>query len=165
MNKVAIIMGSDSDLKVMQGAMDTLKALEVPFCVRILSAHRTPDAAARFAKGAKAEGYGAIIAAAGKAAHLAGAMAANTILPVIGVPMKASTLDGLDALLSTVQMPSGMPVATVAIDGAVNAALLAAQIIALSDDGLMARLADYRAAQTAKVEAKDRAISEEYSNL
>ena len=125
MNKVAIIMGSDSDLKVMQGAMDTLKALEVPFCVRILSAHRTPDAAARFAKGAKDEGYGAIIAAAGKAAHLAGAMAANTILPVIGVPMKSSTLDGLDAVLSTVQMPSGMPVATVAIDGAVNAALLA----------------------------------------
>ena len=165
MNKVAIIMGSDSDLKVMQGAMDTLKALEIPYAVRILSAHRTPEAAARFAQSAQSEGYGAIIAAAGKAAHLAGAMAANTLLPVIGVPMKSSTLDGLDALLSTVQMPSGMPVATVAIDGAVNAALLAAQIIALSDDGLMARLADYRAAQTAKVEAKDRAISEEYSNL
>jgi len=165
MKKAAIIMGSDSDLKVMQGAMDTLKALEIPYAVRILSAHRTPEAAARFAQSAQSEGYGAIIAAAGKAAHLAGAMAANTLLPVIGVPMKSSTLDGLDALLSTVQMPSGMPVATVAIDGAVNAALLAAQIIALSDDGLMARLADYRAAQTAKVEAKDRAISEEYSNL
>ncbi len=165
MKKAAIIMGSDSDLKVMQGAMDTLKALEIPYAVRILSAHRTPEAAARFAQSAQSEGYGAIIAAAGKAAHLAGAMAANTLLPVIGVPMKSSTLDGLDALLSTVQMPSGMPVATVAIDGAVNAALLAAQIIALSDDGLTARLADYRAAQTAKVEAKDRAISEEYSNL
>ena len=165
MKKAAIIMGSDSDLKVMQGAMDTLKALEIPYAVRILSAHRTPEAAARFAQSAQSEGYGAIIAAAGKAAHLAGAMAANTLLPVIGVPMKSSTLDGLDALLSTVQMPSGMPVATVAIDGAVNAALLAAQIIALSDDGLTARLADYRAAQTAKVEAKDRAVTEEYSNL
>ncbi len=165
MNKVAIIMGSDSDLKAMQGAMDTLKALEVPFCVRILSAHRTPDAAARFAKGAKEEGYGAIIAAAGKAAHLAGAMAANTILPVIGVPMKSSTLDGLDALLSTVQMPSGMPVATVAIDGAVNAALLAAQILALSDEALAQRFADYREAQSAKVAEKDARISAEYSCL
>lgn len=165
MNKVAIIMGSDSDLKVMQGAMDTLKALKVPFCVRILSAHRTPDAAARFAKGAQGEGYGVIIAAAGKAAHLAGAMAANTLLPVIGVPMKSSTLDGLDALLSTVQMPSGMPVATVAIDGAVNAALLAAQIIALSDADLAKRFADYRAAQTAKVAEKDERIFAEYSCL
>ena len=165
MNKVAIIMGSDSDLKVMQGAMDTLKALEVPFCVRILSAHRTPDAAARFAKGAKDEGYGAIIAAAGKAAHLAGAMAANTILPVIGVPMKSSTLDGLDALLSTVQMPSGMPVATVAIDGAVNAALLAVQILALSDEALAQRFAKYREAQSAKVAEKDARICAEYSCL
>ena len=165
MKKAAIIMGSDSDLKVMQGAMDTLKALEIPFAVRILSAHRTPEAAAAFAKAAQAEGYGVIIAAAGKAAHLAGAMAANTLLPVIGVPMKSSTLDGLDALLSTVQMPSGMPVATVAIDGAVNAALLAAQMLALSDDDLMSRLAAYRAAQTAKVEEKDRRVSEEYSSL
>ncbi len=165
MKKAAIIMGSDSDLKVMQGAMDTLKALEIPFAVRILSAHRTPEAAAAFAKSAQAEGYGVIIAAAGKAAHLAGAMAANTLLPVVGVPMKSSTLDGLDALLSTVQMPSGMPVATVAIDGAVNAALLSAQMLALSDDRLMNRLAAYRAAQTAKVEEKDRAISEAYSNL
>ena len=165
MNKVAIIMGSDSDLKVMQGAMDTLKALQVPFCVRILSAHRTPDAAARFAKGAKEEGYGAIIAAAGKAAHLAGAMAANTILPVIGVPMKSSTLDGLDALLSTVQMPSGMPVATVAIDGAVNAALLAVQILALSDENLAQRFTDYREAQSAKVAEKDARICAEYSCL
>lgn len=165
MKKAAVIMGSDSDLKVMQGAMDTLKALGIPFAVRILSAHRTPEAAADFAKNAQANGYGVIIAAAGKAAHLAGVMAANTLLPVIGVPMKSSTLDGLDALLSTVQMPSGMPVATVAIDGAVNAALLAAQMLALSDEALMARLADYRAAQTAKVEEKDRKISEEYSSL
>ena len=165
MKKVAIIMGSDSDLKAMTGAMDALKALEIPYAVRILSAHRTPDAAASFARSARDEGFGVIIAAAGKAAHLAGAMAANTILPVVGVPMKSSTLDGLDALLSTVQMPSGMPVATVAIDGAVNAALLAAQILALSDGALTRRLADYRAAQTAKVEAKDAAISAEYSNL
>ena len=165
MKKVAIIMGSDSDLKAMQGAMDALKALEIPFVVRILSAHRTPEAAAEFAKNAKADGYGVIIAAAGKAAHLAGAMAANTILPVIGVPMKSSTLDGLDALLSTVQMPSGMPVATVAIDGATNAALLAAQILAVSDDALAGRFAAYRAAQTEKVMQKDAAISAEYSNL
>lgn len=165
MKKVAIIMGSDSDLKAMQGAMDALKALEVPFAVRILSAHRTPEAASAFAKGARDDGYGVIIAAAGKAAHLAGAMAANTLLPVIGVPMKSSTLDGLDALLSTVQMPSGMPVATVAIDGATNAALLAAQILALSDDALYERFAAYRAVQTAKVVEKDRIISKEYSCL
>ena len=165
MKKVAIIMGSDSDLKAMQGAMDALKALEVPFAVRILSAHRTPEAASAFAKGARDDGYGVIIAAAGKAAHLAGAMAANTLLPVIGVPMKSSTLDGLDALLSTVQMPSGMPVATVAIDGATNAALLAAQILALSDDALYERFAAWRAAQTAKVVEKDRIISKEYSFL
>ena len=165
MKKVAIIMGSDSDLKAMQGAMDALKALEIPFAVRILSAHRTPEAASAFARSARDDGYGVIIAAAGKAAHLAGAMAANTILPVVGVPMKSSTLDGLDALLSTVQMPSGMPVATVAIDGATNAALLAAQILALSDDALARRFAAYRAAQTAKVVEKDKRIAEEYSNL
>ena len=165
MKKAAIIMGSDSDLKVMQGAMDTLKALAIPYAVRILSAHRTPEAAARFAQSAQSEGYGAIIAAAGKAAHLAGAMAANTILPVIGVPMKSSTLDGLDALLSTVQMPSGMPVATVAIDGAVNAALLAAQVLALSDAALARRFADYRASQSAKVAEKDARIRAEYSCL
>jgi len=165
MKKVAIIMGSDSDLKAMQGAMDALKALEVPFAVRVISAHRTPEAAAAFARSAQAEGFGVIIAAAGKAAHLAGAFAANTLLPVIGVPMKSSTLDGLDALLSTVQMPSGMPVATVAIDGATNAALLAAQIIALSDPALSERLAAHRAAQTARVLEKDAQISAEYSNL
>ena len=165
MKKVAIIMGSDSDLKALTGAMDALKALEIPYAVRVISAHRTPEAAAAFARAAAGEGYGVIIAAAGKAAHLAGAMAANTLLPVVGIPMKSSTLDGLDALLSTVQMPSGMPVATVAIDGAVNAALLAAQILALSDGALAGRLADYRAAQRAKVEEKDRQIFEAYSNL
>ncbi len=165
MKKTAIIMGSDSDLKAMQGAFDTLKALEMPFSVRIISAHRTPEAASEFARGAKSAGYGVIIAAAGKAAHLAGAMAANTVLPVVGVPMKSSTLDGLDALLSTVQMPSGMPVATVAIDGAVNAALLAAQIIALSDADLACRLEKLRAEQTARVMEKDARISAEYSSL
>ena len=165
MKKVAIIMGSDSDLPALGGAMDVLKALQIPYAVRVISAHRTPEAAANFARSARDEGFGVIIAAAGKAAHLAGAMAANTILPVVGIPMKSSTLDGLDALLSTVQMPSGMPVATVAIDGAANAALLAAQILALSDDALAGRFAGYRAAQTAKVEARDLAISEEYSNL
>ncbi len=165
MKKVAIIMGSDSDLPALKGAMDALKALEIPFAVRVISAHRTPEPAAQFARGAADEGYGVLICAAGKAAHLAGAMAANTILPVIGIPMKSSTLDGLDALLSTVQMPSGMPVATVAIDGATNAALLAAQILALSDEALAGRFADYRAAQTAKVLAKDAAISAEYSTL
>ena len=165
MKKVAIIMGSDSDLKAMTGAMDALKALKVPYAVRIISAHRTPEAAAEFAKNAQADGFGVIIAAAGKAAHLAGAMAANTILPVIGVPMKSSTLDGLDALLSTVQMPSGMPVATVAIDGAANAALLAAQMLALSDGALAERFAAYRAAQKARVLEKDAAISAEYSCL
>ena len=165
MKKVAIIMGSDSDLNIMQGAMDTLKALEIPYAVRILSAHRTPEAAAAFAREARAAGFGAIIAAAGKAAHLAGAMAANTLLPVIGVPIKSSTLDGLDALLSTVQMPSGMPVATVAIDGAVNAALLAGQMLALSDDGVAGRLEAFREEQTRKVVEKDRRISEEYSAL
>ena len=161
MKKVAVIMGSDSDLKALTGAMDTLAELQIPYAVRVISAHRTPQAAAQFAQGAAGEGYGVIIAAAGKAAHLAGALAANTNLPVVGIPMKSSTLDGLDALLSTVQMPSGMPVATVAIDGAVNAALLAAQIIALSDDQLAERLNARRAAQTAKVLEKDAAISAE----
>ena len=158
MKKVAVIMGSDSDLKALQGAMDTLKALDIPYAVRVISAHRTPEAASAFAKSAAEEGFGVIIAAAGKAAHLAGAMAANTLLPVIGIPMKSSTLDGLDALLSTVQMPSGMPVATVAIDGAVNAALLAAQILAVEDADLAARLASLRAEQSAKVLEKDRSL-------
>ena len=133
MKKVGLIMGSDSDLPVVQKAVDKLKALEVPYEAHIYSAHRTPVEAKTFAETAEENGFGAIIAFAGKAAHLAGAIAANTCLPVIGVPVKSSTLDGLDALLSTVQMPSGIPVATVAIDGAANAAILAAQIIALGD--------------------------------
>ena len=158
MMKVAVIMGSDSDLKTMQGAVDMLKKLEIPFSVRVISAHRTPEAARDFAAGAADAGFGVIICGAGKAAHLAGAFAANTTLPVVGVPIKSSTLDGLDALLSTVQMPSGMPVATVAIDGAANAALLAAQMIALSDEGLAARIAELRRAQTEKVLQKDAEI-------
>ena len=162
MKKVAVIMGSDSDLKTMQGAVDMLKNLEIPFTVRVISAHRTPEAARDFAAGAADAGFGAIICGAGKAAHLAGAFAANTILPVIGVPIKSSTLDGLDALLSTVQMPSGMPVATVAIDGASNAALLAAQMIALSDTALAARIAELRRAQTEKVLQKDAEISAQF---
>ena len=163
MKKVAVIMGSDSDLKTMQGAIDMLKKLEIPFSVRVISAHRTPEAARDFAQGAKAAGYGALICGAGKAAHLAGAFAANTTLPVIGVPIKSSTLDGLDALLSTVQMPSGMPVATVAIDGAANAALLAAQMIALSDEALCARIEALRQAQTEKVMQKDAEIQAQFA--
>ena len=162
MKKVAVVMGSDSDLKTMQGAVDMLKKLEIPFSVRVISAHRTPEAARDFAAGAKAAGYGAIIAGAGKAAHLAGAFAANTTLPVIGVPIKSSTLDGLDALLSTVQMPSGMPVATVAIDGAANAALLAAQMIAISDEARAGRIDRLRREQTEKVLQKDAEISAQF---
>ena len=159
MKKVAVIMGSDSDLKTMQGAVDMLKKLEIPFSVRVISAHRTPEAARDFAAKAADEGYGVIICGAGKAAHLAGAFAANTCLPAVGVPIKSSTLDGLDALLSTVQMPAGMPVATVAIDGSANAALLAAQIIAVSDAELAAKLDAKRAADAAKVLEKDRTIA------
>ena len=163
MRKVAIVMGSDSDLGTMQKAIDKLRSLHIAFEVRILSAHRTPEACARFSKGAEENGFGVIIAAAGKAAHLAGAIAANTALPVIGVPVKSSTLDGLDALLSTVQMPSGMPVATVAIDGAENAAILAAQILALTDAELSERLKAMRREMTEKVEAKDRMIREQFA--
>ena len=163
MRKVAIVMGSDSDLGTMQKAIDKLRSLEIGFEVRILSAHRTPEASARFSREAEANGFGAIIAAAGKAAHLAGAIAANTVLPVIGVPIKSSTLDGLDALLSTVQMPSGMPVATVAIDGAENAAILAAQILAVSDPSLNERLKVMRREMTEKVEAKDQKIREQFA--
>ena len=156
MKKVAVIMGSDSDLKVMQGAIDMLRQFEVPFAVRVISAHRTPEAARDFAASAIENGFGAIICGAGKAAHLAGAFAANTTLPVIGIPIKSSTLDGLDALLSTVQMPSGMPVATVAIDGAANAALLAVQMLALSDEALAAKLVSYRRSLTEKVKRRMR---------
>ena len=163
MKKVAVIMGSDSDLKVMQGAIDMLRQFEVPFAVRVISAHRTPEAARDFAASAIENGFGAIICGAGKAAHLAGAFAANTTLPVIGIPIKSSTLDGLDALLSTVQMPSGMPVATVAIDGAANAALLAVQMLALSDENLAAKLASYRRGLTEKVEKKDAEIQAQFA--
>ena len=162
MKKVVIIMGSDSDLPVVEKAMDLLEEFEVPFEVHVLSAHRTPAEAAEFAKNAKENGIGAIVAAAGKAAHLAGAMAANTTLPVIGIPIKSSTLDGLDALLATVQMPSGMPVATVAIDGAANAALLAVQILAVSDEALAEKLAAYRKKASDKVLEKNAAIEEKY---
>ena len=163
MKKVAIVMGSDSDLPVLESAIKTLNQFEVPCEVRVLSAHRTPIEAADFARNARANGFGAIIAAAGKAAHLAGAMAAGTTLPVIGIPVKSSTLDGLDALLSTVQMPSGMPVATVAIDGAANAALLAIQILAVTDEGLAQKLDAFRKENSEKVLAKDAKISAEYS--
>ncbi len=158
MKKVAIIMGSDSDLPVLKPAIKTLAELEIPFSVRVMSAHRTPAEAAEFSRTARDEGYGVIIAAAGKAAHLAGALAAQTILPVIGIPVKSSTLDGLDALLATVQMPGGIPVATVAIDGAQNAALLAAQMLALSDEALADKLLAQRKKQHDSVIAKDAKI-------
>ncbi len=161
--KAAIIMGSDSDRPIVQKAMDKLEALGVPYETHIFSAHRTPLQAAAFAKSAKDNGFGVLIAAAGKAAHLAGALAAQTTLPIIGIPVKSSTLDGLDALLSTVQMPSGMPVATVAIDGAENAAILAAQMLALADEELAARLETMREEMTAAVLKKEAALQEELS--
>ncbi len=164
MKKVAVIMGSDSDLPVVEKAINTLKNYGVPVEVHVYSAHRTPVQAKEFAQNARANGFGAIIAAAGKAAHLAGAIAAATTLPVIGIPVKSSTLDGIDALLSTVQMPSGIPVATVAIDGAANAALLCVQILAVSDEELAAKLDAERARNTEKILKKDEEISEKYSN-
>lgn len=163
MKKVAIIMGSDSDLPIVEKAIVTLDEYEVPYEVHIYSAHRTPVEARDFAVNAKENGFGAIIAAAGKAAHLAGAIAANTTLPVIGIPVKSSTLDGLDALLSTVQMPSGIPVATVAIDGAANAALLAIQIIAVYDDKLAQKLSENRAKAAQTVLEKNKAVSDKYN--
>lgn len=158
MKKVGVIMGSDSDLPVVEKALEQLKALDIPFEAHVFSAHRTPEAARDFALHAAEQGFGVLIAAAGKAAHLAGALAANTVLPVIGIPIKSSTLDGLDALLSTVQMPSGIPVATVAIDGAQNAALLAAQIIAVEDQALADRLQQMRREAKEAVLKKDRAL-------
>ena len=163
MKKIAVIMGSDSDLPIVEKAIQTLQEYQVPYEVHVYSAHRTPEEARAFAMSARENGFGAIIAAAGKAAHLAGAMAANTTLPVIGIPVKSSTLDGIDALLSTVQMPSGMPVATVAIDGAVNAALLSIQILAVSDEALAQRLADARAEGTRKVLEKNAAVEAKYN--
>ena len=163
MKKVAIIMGSDSDLPVVKPAADTLRAFGVPFDVRVLSAHRTPVELKEYASTARENGFGVIIAAAGKAAHLAGAVAANTTLPVIGIPVKSSTLDGLDALLSTVQMPSGIPVATVAIDGAANAAILCVQMLAIEDKELAIKLNAMRAEGAAKVLAKNKAIEQKYN--
>ena len=162
MKKIGIVMGSDSDLPIAEKAIDTLKELGVPYEVHVYSAHRTPIQAADFSVNARKNGFGAIIAFAGKAAHLAGALAANTTLPVIGVPVKSSTLDGLDALLSTVQMPSGIPVATVAIDGAQNAALLACQMLSIDDGEVANRLQAKREADAKKVLEKDAAISAKY---
>lgn len=161
MKKVGIVMGSDSDLPILRKSMDTLDALGIPYECHVYSAHRTPEQARDFALNARANGFGAMIAAAGMAAHLAGAIAANTTLPVIGIPCKSTNLDGIDALLSTVQMPSGIPVATVAINGAVNAALLAAQILAVEDSELAAKLDAKRASDAAKVLEKDAALQKE----
>ena len=156
--KVAVIMGSDSDFPVVEPAIKRLKAFGIPVTAHVMSAHRTPEQAAAFSANAKTEGYGVIIAAAGKAAHLAGVLAAHTTLPVIGIPVKSSTLDGLDALLATVQMPAGIPVATVAIDGADNAAILAAQMLALSDDALAEKLAQMKKDMENGVKAKNEAV-------
>lgn len=158
MKKVAIIMGSDSDLPIVEKAVSVLKEFNVEYSVHVYSAHRTPQEAAEFTKNAKINGYKVIIAAAGMAAHLAGAIAANTTLPVIGIPCKSSNLEGLDALLSTVQMPTGIPVATVAINGAANAALLAVQILALSDDTLAEKLEEKRTKDKEIVLQKDKDI-------
>ena len=159
MKIVGIIMGSDSDLPIVQKAVDMLKSLEIPYEVHIYSAHRTPVEARDFAVNARVNGFGALICAAGMAAHLAGAIAANTTLPVVGIPCKGGMMDGLDALLATVQMPTGIPVATVAINGAANAALLCAQIIAVEDQELAAKLDAKRKADAAKVLEKDRTIA------
>ena len=163
MKKVAIIMGSDSDLPVAEKAISVLASYEVPYEVHVFSAHRTPVEAKEFTVNARQNGFGAIIALAGMAAHLAGAIAANTTLPVVGVPVKSANLDGLDALLSTVQMPSGIPVATVAIDGAANAATLCVEMLAITDDVLAEKLAAVRAESTAKVLARNRAIEQKYN--
>ena len=164
MKKVGIVMGSDSDLPVVQKAIDTLKQFGVPVEVHVYSAHRTPAEAKEFAQNARTNGIGAIIAAAGMAAHLAGAIAANTTLPVIGIPVKSSNLDGIDALLSTVQMPSGIPVATVAINGAVNAALLSIQMLAIEDETLARKLQDKRRADAEKVLVKNAAIEAQFNS-
>ncbi len=160
MKKVGIIMGSDSDLPIIQKTVDTLKSLDIPFEVHVYSAHRTPVEARDFALRARSDGFGVLIAAAGMAAHLAGAIAANTTLPVIGIPCKSSVLDGMDALLSTVQMPTGIPVATVAINGGANAALLAAQILAVADAELAQKLDTKRQSDARKVLEKDAGILE-----
>ncbi|MBQ2760233.1 MAG: 5-(carboxyamino)imidazole ribonucleotide mutase [Clostridia bacterium] len=164
MKKIGIVMGSDSDMPVVSKAIDILKQFEVPYEVHIYSAHRTPAEAKEFSEKARENGFGAIIAAAGMAAHLAGAIAANTTLPVIGIPCKSSNLDGMDALLSTVQMPTGIPVATVAINGAANAALLCVQILAVTDTELAKKLDDKRFSDAQKVLQKNAEIEKEYNN-
>lgn len=163
--KVAVIMGSDSDFPVVKNAVKVLKSFDIPVELHVMSAHRTPEAACHFAASAKANGFGVIIAAAGKAAHLAGVLAAHTTLPVIGIPIKSSTLDGLDALLATVQMPKGIPVATVAIDGADNAAILTAQILAVSDDTIADKLAQMKLDMTEEVMKKDKNIQAEVEKI
>ena len=163
MKKVGILMGSDSDLPIVEKAINTLAEYGVPYEVHVFSAHRTPVEAKEFSENARKNGFGAIIAAAGMAAHLAGAVAANTTLPVIGIPIKCKNLDGMDALLSTVQMPTGIPVATVAIDGAANAALIAIEILAVTDDTLAEKLDAARRAGAPKVLEKNRAIEEKYN--
>lgn len=163
MKKVGILMGSDSDLPIVKKAIDTLETLAIPYEVHVYSAHRTPVEAAQFAKNARDNGFGAIIAAAGMAAHLAGAVAAQTTLPVIGIPCASTYLDGMDALLSTVQMPGGIPVATVAINGAVNAALLCAQIFAVEDADLAKKLDDKRASDAKKALEKDNAVAQQFN--
>ncbi|MBO5416360.1 MAG: 5-(carboxyamino)imidazole ribonucleotide mutase [Clostridia bacterium] len=163
MKKVGILMGSDSDLPIVEKAINTLAEYGVPYEVHVFSAHRTPVEAKEFSENARKNGFGAIIAAAGMAAHLAGAVAANTTLPVIGIPIKCKNLDGMDALLSTVQMPTGIPVATVAIDGAANAALIAVEILAVTDGALAEKLDAARRAGAQKVLEKNRAIEEKYN--
>ena len=163
MKKVAVIMGSDSDWPVVKAACEQLRAFGIPFEAHILSAHRTPDRAAAFAKNARANGFGVLICAAGMAAHLAGVFAGNSTLPVIGIPLKGGAMDGLDALLATVQMPGGIPVATVALGGAKNAAVLAAEILAVSDDALAAKLDASRAEMAAAIEEKEKKLLAELS--
>ena len=165
MKKVAVIMGSDSDFPVVKGALTELKSFGVPFEAHVMSAHRTQALAADFAANAEANGFGVIICAAGMAAHLAGVIAGHTTLPVIGIPCKGAQLDGLDALLATVMMPSGIPVATVAVDGAKNAAILAVQMLALSDEGLAAQLKARKAEMIAGVQKKDAALQEKIAEL
>ena len=163
--KVAVLMGSDSDWPVVKAACAELKRLDIPFEAHILSAHRTPAEAAEFSKSARDKGFGVILCAAGMAAHLAGAVAANTTLPVVGIPMKGGAVDGLDALLATVQMPSGIPVATVALNGAKNAAVLAAQILAVTDDELASRLDADRDIMAAQIAAKEDKLQQELAEL
>lgn len=165
MKKVAVIMGSDSDFKVVQKAVLKLKEFDIPYEVRVMSAHRTPDEAAEFSKTAKENGFGVIIAAAGMAAHLGGVLAAHTTLPVIGIPIKAAAFDGLDALLATVMMPPGIPVATVGVDGAANAAILAAEMLALSDEALAEKLSKMKADMAAAVKQKDIDIQRKAAEL